>query len=322
MKTGMRWLFAASLMLASFWAAAQGGADRPIRLVVPYPPGASTDMLSRHIAEGMSEALQQRVVVENRPGANSVIGISSVAKAAPDGYTLTVVETSFAVNPSLHANIPYALSDFAPVSLMGTAGLIWVVHPSVPADNAKALVDLLRAQPGKYNYGHAGTGNPTHLGPELLKAKVGLDIVSVAYKGSGPAVQDLVGGSISMMFTGISAVKSYVETGRLKAIAVTSKTRSSIMPDVPTMSEAGISIPELEQGTWWGIFAPAGTPKEVIDRLNDAVARAAQSPAIQQRLAALNIRPMHSTPQAFKDLVVSETAMYADLVKRANIKAQ
>ncbi|MFO1302169.1 MAG: tripartite tricarboxylate transporter substrate binding protein [Burkholderiales bacterium] len=310
------------LSLAAAVAPAQTFPERAIKIVVPYPPGASTDILARQMAEGMGQALGQSVLVENKPGGNAIIGLQSVATSPPDGYTLAFLDPSFASNPSLQKDVPYSLKNFAPVSLAGTAGLIWVVHPDVKAATAKEFIALAKAEPGKLTYGHSGIGSPPHLAPEFLKAKAGIDVLAVPYKGSGPAVQDLLGGRLSMMMTGVSAVKQHVDTGKLRAIAVTGKARSPVMPNVPTLSEAGVPIPELEEGTWWGIAAPAGTPPAVIARLNKAMEQAASNPAIKEKLAAQNILTLHSTPEAFSALIVKETAAYADVIKAAGIKAE
>ncbi len=315
-----RTAFAILVALAGTIAQAQTYPDRPIRLVVPYPPGASTDILARQMAEGMARDLQQPVVVDNKPGGNTVIGLQSVATASADGYTLVFIDPSFASNPSLQKNIPYTLKNFAPISLAGTAGLVWVVHADVKASTVKEFIALAKAEPGKLTYGHSGTGSPPHLAPEILKSKAGIDVLAVPYKGSGPAVQDLLAGRISMMMTGVSAVKQHVDAGMLRAIAVTGKTRSPVMPNVPTMAEAGVPIPELEEGTWWGILAPAGTPGAVVARLNKAMEQAAVSPTIKEKLAAQNILTLHSTPEEFGTLISKETKAFGDVVKAAGIK--
>lgn len=314
--------FALLVALTALTAQAQQFPNRPIRLVVSYPPGASTDILARQMAEGMSQELGQPVVVENKPGGNTVIGMQSVATAAPDGYTLAFIDPSFASNPSLQKDIPYTLGSFTPISLAGTAGLIWVVHPDVKATTAKEFIALAKAEPGKLTYGHSGVGSPPHLAPEILKSRAGIDVLAVPYKGSGPAVTDLLAGRLSMMMTGVSAVKQHVDAGNLRALAVTGKMRSPVMPNVPTLDEAGVPIPELEEGTWWGILAPAGTPADVVARLNRSMQAAAANPAVKEKLAAQNILTLHSTPEAFGTLIAKETKSYADLVKKTGIKVE
>ena len=309
------------LSLVTGVAVAQAFPDRPIHLIVPYPPGGGTDTLARQIANGMGEALGKTVIVENRGGANGRIAGEAVAHAAADGYTLLVVDNAFASNPSLFKDNPLnPIKDFTPISLTGTAPLVLVIGASVPANSLKDLITLAKASPGKLTYASAGNGNTTHLSPEMMKLSSGVSIQQIPYKGSGPAVTDLVGGQVTMMFTGISAVKQFIDTKQLKALAVTGTKRSTLLPNVPTMAEAGFPLPDLDLGSWWGIVGPAGIPKEVVAKLNEAIKNATDSPGIREKLQAQNIDPRSDSPQEFAKLINDETGKYADLVKRAKIE--
>jgi len=293
---------------------------KTIRMVVPYPPGGGTDTLTRQIAQGMSEYLGQPVVVDNRGGANGQIAGEIVAKAEPDGQTLLVVENAFTVNPHLFKGYPLnPTRDFSAISLMGTAPLILVAHPSVAADNVKDLVEFAKKNPGKLTYASAGNGNPTHISAELFKLATGTNLQQIPYKGSGPAVTDLLGGHVAMMFTGISAVKGFVDKKQLKAMAVTGKTRSAVMPDVPTLAESGVPIPELEQGTWWGVVGPAKLPPEIANKIALAIKKAGEMEAIRAKLRGMSIEPVSNSPQEFTRWIESESIKYGNLVTRAKI---
>ncbi len=321
MNLSRRTLMALAAAMAGTRTWAQAVAGRPIRLVVPYPPGGGTDTLARHIAKGMETRLGVTVLVENKGGANGFIAGSMVARADPDGTTLLVVDNAITVNPELFKTFTLKPErDFAAVSLMGTAPLVLVVNPEVPVKNVKDLVAYAKANPKKLTYGSAGTGNTTHLCPEMFKLATQTDIQQIPYKGSGPAIVDLVGGQVSMMFTGISAVKQFVESGKLRALAVTGRSRSQAMPEVPTLAEAGVAIPELDQGTWWGIVGPAGLPMKDALNLAMAIESAGQDPETKARLNAMSITPVANKPDEFSRWISSEVIKYADLVKRAHIE--
>jgi tripartite-type tricarboxylate transporter receptor subunit TctC len=306
--------------LAGLPAVSWSQGTKAIRLIVPYPPGGGTDILARQIAQGMAENLAQPVVVENRPGGNGQIAGDVVSKAEPDGTTLLVVENAFVLNPYLFKEYTVnPVRDFMAVSLMGTAPLVMVVNPSVPAANLREFVAYAKANPGKLSYGSAGNGNPTHICPELFKLATGTDILQVPYKGSGPAITDLMGGQVSMMFTGISAVKGFVEAGRLRAIGLTGKTRSQVLPQVPTLAEAGVPIPDLDQGTWWGVVGPAKLPKPIAARLAQSIHTAGQTAAIKSKLQSMSIEPLSNSPEEFASWISAASAKYGDLVKRARI---
>src|SRR5882762_3956516 len=271
-------------------ASAQSYPTRPIRLVVPFGAGGGTDNLARIVEPLVSKALGQPLVIENRPGGGSIIGMDAVAKAHPDGHTLAMTDTSIAVNPSLKP-LPYdTLNDFAPVSLLATAPVILMSHPKVPAKTLQEFIAFAKAQPGKFNYASGGNGASTHLGGELLKLVAGIDVVHVPYKGTGPAMNDLIGGHVDVMFSGISSARPYLDAGTLRALAVTGETRNAATPDVPTFAEAG--LPGVTASTYWGVLAPKGTPQEIVDRVSMAFAQAMKDPVIVARVGELGYLPI------------------------------
>jgi len=314
----------------SFWIAAmicacvapafaQSYPTRAIRLVVPFGAGGGTDNLARIIEPHVSKALGQPIVIENRPGGGSVIGMDAVAKAPPDGYTLVMTDTSIAVNPSLKP-LPYdTLKDFEPVSLLAAAPVILMAHPKVPVKTLQEFVALAKAQPGKFNYASGGNGASTHLGGELLKLVAGIDVVHVPYKGTGPAMNDLIGGHVDVMFSGISSARPYMDAGTLRALAVTGETRNAATPDVPTFAEAGLG--GVTASTYWGVLAPKGTPKDVIERVSAEFAKAVKDPAIVERIAQLGYLPIGGGPADYAANLRSEIEKYGHLVRAANIKA-
>lgn len=315
-----RKLLTASVFLTTAGVKAQAVMPKQVRLVVPYPPGGSTDILARHIAKGMSSQLGLPVIIDNRGGANGMIAAENVARAEADGSTLLVVENAITVNPFLFKDFTVRPDkDFSAISLMGTAPVILVVNPSLPVSNVKELVAYARANPQKLSYGSGGNGNPTHICPEMFKLATGTEILQVPYKGSGPAVTDLIGGQVSMMFTGISAVKSFVEAGKLKAIAVTGTKRSPAMSQVPTLAESGIPIPELDQGSWWGIVGPSGMSRPMTLRIAEAIRQAGQDSDTRAKLEAVAITPLANSPEEFTRWIASELDKHANLVKQAKI---
>jgi tripartite-type tricarboxylate transporter receptor subunit TctC len=308
------------VMLCAAPALAQSWPVRPIRLVVPFGAAGGTDNLARIIEPLISKALGQPLVIENRPGGGSVIGMDQVAKSAPDGYTLVMTDTSIAVNPSLKP-LPYdTQKDFEPVSLLATAPVILVAHPSVPAKTLAEFVALAKAQPGKFNYASGGIGASTHLGGELLKFVAGIDVAHVPYKGTGPAMNDLIGGHVHVMFSGISSARPFLDDHKLNALAVTGDARNSATPDVPTFAEAGLA--GVTASTYWGILAPKGTPKEIVDRLSVEFARAVRDPEVVKRIGELGYLPIGGGPSDYADNIKSEIAKWAPVIKAANIKAE
>jgi tripartite-type tricarboxylate transporter receptor subunit TctC len=301
-------------------ALAQPYPSRPIRMIVPFGAGGGTDNLARIVEPVVSKTLGQPIVIENRPGGGSVIGMDAVAKAHPDGYMLVMTDTSIAVNPSLKP-LPYdTLKDFEPVSLLATAPVILMSHPKVPAKTLQEFVALAKAQPGKFNYASGGNGASTHLGGELLKLVAGIDIVHVPYKGTGPAMNDLIGGHVDVMFSGISSARPYMDAGTLRALAVTGETRNAATPDVPTFAEAG--LPGVSASTYWGVLAPRGTPKEIVERVSAAFAQAMKDPDIVARIGQLGYLPIAGGSADYAENLRSEIEKWSKVVRAANIKAE
>src|SRR5947209_1994116 len=308
-----------AVVLCAAPALAQSYPTRPIRLVVPFGAGGGTDNLARILEPHVSKALGQPLVIENRPGGGSVIGMDAVAKAAPDGYTMVMTDTSIAVNPSLKP-LPYdTLKDLEPVSLLASAPVILMAHPKVPAKTLQEFVALARAQPGKLNYASGGNGASTHLGGELLKLEAGIEIVHVPYKGTGPAMNDLIGGHVDVMFSGISSARPFMDSGQLNALAVTGDARNPATPDVPTFAEAG--LPGVTASTYWGVLAPHDTPKGIIESVNAAFAQAIRDPDIVARTAQLGYLPIAGGPADYAVNLRSEIEKWGKVVKAANIRA-
>jgi tripartite-type tricarboxylate transporter receptor subunit TctC len=310
---------AVALLVSASGAFAQGYPSKPVRIVVPFAPGGGTDILTRIMLPKLTESLKQQLVVDNRPGAGSQIGTDIVAKAAPDGYTLLMVDTAFMTNPSLYSKLPYnSEKDFAPVSLTATAPVIMIVHPSVPVRTVKELVALARAKPGALNFASGGPGSSTHLGVELLKYVAKIDLVHIPYKGTGPAVADVLGGQVTMMFAGISSVKQHAESGRLRAIAVTGEKRSPAMPKVPTFGEAGMK--QVDASSYWGALAPARTPPDIATRISTTIAQVLKIPDVRDKLVELGFDPIGGTPTEFAALLASETDKWAKVIRAAGVK--
>jgi tripartite-type tricarboxylate transporter receptor subunit TctC len=309
-----------AVLAAAPEASTQPYPARPIRLIVPFGAGGGTDNLARIIEPHVSKALGQPLVIENRPGGGSVIGMDAVAKAAPDGYTLVMTDTSIAVNPSLKP-LPYdTVKDFEPVSLLAAAPVILVAHPSLPAKTLQEFVALAKREPGKLNYASGGIGASTHLGGELLKFVAGIDVAHVPYKGTGPAMNDLIGGHVQVMFSGISSARPHMDAGALRALAVTGETRNAAVPAVPTFAEAG--LPGVTASTYWGVLAPKGTPKDIVERVSAEFARAVRDPDVVARIAQLGYLPIAGGPSDYAANIKSEIEKWAPVVKGANIKAE
>ena len=308
------------LLLALWSALALAQADypnHPLRLVVPFPPGGPTDIVARPLAQKLSEQLGQQVLVDNRGGAGGNIGAESVARAAPDGYTLLMgtVGTQ-AINPALYRKLAYdPTRDLAPVTLVAAAPVAVVVHPSVGAKSVKELLALARAKPGQLTFGSAGSGTPGHLTGEMFKSATAASLVHVPYKGSAPAVSDLIGGQIGLMFDPVQSVLPHIRAGRIQALAVSSARRSDALPDVPTLSEAG--VPGVETTAWWGLLAPAKTPREVIARLSAEAQRAVQTADLRERLSAVGIEPMGLGSDAFAEFQKAELAKWGKAVRES-----
>lgn len=309
--------FAAAAMFAvsAGSALANDYPTKPIRLVVPFAAAGTTDFLARAIAQKLGSNLGTSVVVDNRPGAGGNIGSDIVAKSEPDGYTLLLGTVgTHAINASLYKKMPYdTVKDFAPVTLVASVPNMVVVHPSVPAKSIKELIALAKAKPGSLSFGSSGSGSSIHLSGELFKSMAGVDMLHVPYKGSGPAVSDLIGGQINMMFDNMPSSLPHVKAGRLRAIAVTSAKRSPAMPDLPTVAESG--VPGYESVAWFGVLAPAGTPPALVKKLNAEIVKVLKSPDVAQRLASQGAEPVYNTPEEFSALIKTEMVKWAKVIK-------
>jgi tripartite-type tricarboxylate transporter receptor subunit TctC len=291
-------------------------------MVVGFPPGGGTDILARIVAQKLADAWGQQVIVENRPGASATIGASVVAKAAPDGYTLAMGQlTPNAIAPALYPKLPYdALKDFVPITLVGTSPNILVVNPAVPAKNLAELVAYAKARPGRLTYASSGPGSLQHIAAELFKSMAGVDLVHVPFKGSGQAIVDLVAGQVDMNFDSIPATTQHIKSGKLRALAVTSARRASGFLDVPTIAESG--YPGYDLTTWWGLFAPAGTPEDVLERVHADAGAALRNPEVRERFAGLSVDPGGGSRADFAGYVREEVAKYARIVKQLGIKVE
>jgi len=297
---------------------AQPYPNKLIRIIVPYPPGGATDILARVLAEKMTPMLGQIVIVENRAGASGNIGFGYVAKAEPDGYTLLMGTANITIAPAFSDNLSYnVLTDFAPVATVVSSQNLLVIRPELPAKNLKELIAYIKANPGKLNYGSSGIGTPL-LSIELMKSLAGLDIVHVPYKGDTPALADLMSGSIDIYCSTIIAEVPYVKVGKLRALGVTSKQRAASLPEIPTIEEAGIQGYEL--ASWYGILAPTGTPKEIVSKLHDVIAKIVAMPDVEKKIIEGGSDPMVLNPDTFMQRIRDDVAKFTKLVKTSNIK--
>ncbi|MGQ0526318.1 MAG: tripartite tricarboxylate transporter substrate binding protein [Betaproteobacteria bacterium] len=295
--------------------------DRPVRLVVPYSAGGSTDTVARLIGTRLTERMGQQFVIDNRTGAGTLIGTEIVARAAPDGHTLLMATPPLAVNPSLYDKVPYVLErDFTAVTNVAASSNLLVVHPSVPASSTRELIGLLKANPGKYNYGSSGIGGAGHLAMALFESMAGVQAVHVPYKGGAPAVADLVAGRLSLMMANLTTAQPHIRAGRLRALGIGTQTRSKLFPEVPTIAESG--VPGYEANNWNGVVAPARTPKAVIDRLQREIAAVIKEPAIAERMAKSALEPIGDSPSDFARYLKSEAAKWGKLVKSARIRPE
>ncbi|HYF06796.1 MAG TPA: tripartite tricarboxylate transporter substrate binding protein [Acetobacteraceae bacterium] len=313
-------LSAAALSGLADAARAQAGFPaRPIRVVIPFAPGGGTDNLVRTIEPLVSRSLGQPLVIENRPGAGSTVGTEIVARAEPDGYTLLALDSTFTINPALMPRLPYdSARDFAPVSLLANAPIVLVVHPAVQARTIQELVALARAQPGRLSFASGGNGAPTHLAGEMLKAAAGVDITHLPYRGSGPAMNDVIAGHVPMTFNGLSAAGPQIREGRVRALAVTGPRRAAAFPDIPTFAESGLG--DVDVYTHWGVLTRAGTPVPVIARLSQAFAQAVNAPELAERLGAMGFVPAPGTPEAYAETIARETSRFGAIIRAANIR--
>ncbi|MBX3662588.1 MAG: tripartite tricarboxylate transporter substrate binding protein [Burkholderiales bacterium] len=301
--------------------AAQNYPTRAVRIVVPSAPGGGTDISARILAPQLSQFLGQQVVVENRAGAGTMIGGEAVARAAPDGYTLLMGISTLAINPAMYKKVPYdALKDFAPISQAVSLSNVLVVHPSLPAKNVKEFIALVKPRPGQINFASAGVGTSPHLSMELFLVMTGLKMLHVPYKGSGPGVTDLVAGHVPAMMPNMLSAKPHIQSGRLRALGVTGAKRAPGADDIPTIAEAG--VPGYEAVQWYGLLAPAGTPRDIISKLHTGVVRALQNPEVRQRLLNDGAEPVGSSPEEFAAYLRSETAKWAKVIQAAGIKPE
>ena len=295
--------------------------QRPVRFIVPYAPGGSSDVIARLLGQKLADALGQPFVVDNRPGAGSMIGTDLAAKAPPDGYTIILSDMPHAINPSIHAKVPYdPVSDFSPITLVGVAPLMLFVNPSMPASTLKDFIAQAKSKPDHIAIGSGGIGATTHLLAELLQLRAGIKLNHVPYKGAGPAIADVVAGQIPATFTSMATAAPHVQAGRLRVLAVTSAKRSPALPDVPTFEESGIGGMVVEH--WWGVMAPAHVPAAIVDMLQSALVRAVNAPDTRSRYATLALEPRTSTPDAFRAFIQAEARRWAQVVRNAAFKVE
>jgi tripartite-type tricarboxylate transporter receptor subunit TctC len=312
---------AAAIAVAPCLAAAQDAwPSKPVRLILPFPPGGGTDILGRLISERLSANLGQPVVTENRGGAGGNVGAEAAARSAPDGYTIVLVAPSLAISPSLYSKLNYdPVKDFAPVSLVATVPNVMITHPSVPASTLGEFIKLAKTKPGGMNFGSGGSGTSNHLACELFNIVAGVRLVHIPYKGVNLAMQDVLSGQIHFVVIGVPAAAPHIKAGRLRALALVAPQRSAALPDVPTVAEAGLR--DFEVTTWYGILAPAGTPRPVVVRLNAEIVRIMHAPEMKERLAPMATDPVTSTPEEFAGYIKREIAKWGDVVRKAGLKA-
>jgi tripartite-type tricarboxylate transporter receptor subunit TctC len=308
-------------LLGSTAAPAQDYPTKPIKIIVPFGAGGPADVFSRQLGQHLSESLKQPVVIEDRPGAGSIIGSNEVAKAAPDGYTLLAMSNTHTVNESLLPNKPFQLMrDFVPVAGINSSDLIMVIHPGVPAKNLKEFIALAKSKPGELNYASSGTGTPYHMAGELFKSLTGTNLVHVPHKASGEMRNSVIGGHVQMGFDAITTMASNVKAGQVRALGTSGTKRSSVLPDVPTIAEAG--VPGYESTIWLGIMAPAGTPKAIVDKLNAEINKAINRPEVKAAWDKQGAVPLVMSPSEFDAFLRKDIEKWAKVVKSAGIKAQ
>ena len=314
--------FLAALLLLNAAAHAQGYPSKPVRLIVPFAPGGTTDVLARLVAQKLTDSLGQQFIIENRPGAGGNIGTELAVKSPADGYTLVMsFDGTMAINPNTYAKMPFdPQRDLVAVANVAQVPLLIVVHPGVAAKTIPEFVALAKASPGRINYSSAGHGSTGHLTGELFRARAGIEIVHVSYKGGGQAVQDLLGGQIQMLVTALPTVEGHLKGGKLRALAFTSAKRVPGAPEVPTLAESG--YPGMEVLSWYGILAPAGTPQEIVRRLNAEINRVLQMPEVRERLTALGTEPTGGSAEQFAQVIRADTARWAKVVSDAGIRIE
>jgi tripartite-type tricarboxylate transporter receptor subunit TctC len=315
-------LLAVLLLLASLGALAQEPyPSKPIRMILPFPPGGGTDLLGRLIADRLAAALGQPVVTENRGGAGGNVGAEAAARSAPDGYTIVLVAPSLAISPTLYSKLNYdPIKDFAPIALVAQVPNVMITHPSVPATTLAEFIAYARANPGKLNFGSGGLGTSNHLAGELFNLRTGAGLIHVPYKGVNLAMNGVLAGEVHLVFIGVPVPAPHIKAGRLRALAVLARERSPLIPEVPTAAEAGLA--DFDVTTWYGILAPAGTPRPIIQRLNAELRKMMAAPEIKERLAAMGTEPLTSTPEEFGAYIKREIAKWGDVVRKAGLRAE
>lgn len=317
----MRWI--GGLFLLAFFSGAIHAQypNRALKLIVPFPPAGATDVVGRILAQKLGERLGQPVVVDNKPGAGGTIGSELAAKSPPDGYTLLIATTStHSIGPTLQ-KLPYdPIKDFAPIAHVANVPNVLVVSPSLPVSSVQELVGLARSRPGQLNFASSGVGTIVHLNAELFKLISGTDIVHVPYKGTALSIPDLANGNISMLFDSLASVMPHIRSGKAKPLAVNASRRQALLPEVPTLAEAG--MPQFDRYTWFGVFAPAGTPREVISRLHAELVAALKAPDLLERFTGVGAEPVGSTPEQFVERIRSDAARWAEVIRAANVKVQ
>ena len=300
---------------ASHSSAQQAYPTKPIRMICPFPPGGTTDVVARLVAQKLTEAWKEQVIVDNRTGAGGIIGTELAAKAPADGYTVLLGSiTTHAVNPALYKKLNFdPVKDFIPVSLVVSSPQLLAVHPSVAAKSVRDLISLAKAKPGQLNYASAGVGTSPHLTFELFKSMAGIEATHVPYKGTGPAITELIGGQVQMMITGVVALMPHVKSGKLRGLAVTSAKRVAALPDLPTVAESG--VPKFDVSSWFGVFLPSGTPKPIVTKMNQEIRKIVEIPDVRQKLISLGADPETNTPEEFSAYVKSEMAKWGKVVR-------
>ena len=321
-STMMRMVTVGVLMAVAGAAIAQQGyPNKPIRLIVPFPPGGTNNLLARLVGQKLAESWGQPVIVDNRPGANTNIGAEALAKSHPDGYTIMLNSSVTIINPLLYTNLPYdPIKDFAPVSTTTKSEQVLALNPSVPAKNLQEFIVLAKSRPGQLNHASVGTGSVNHLVMELFSTVTGVKIQDVPYKGGGPLIADLIGGQVQLAFQSPIAVVAHIKTGKLKGLAVSGPTRLAALPDMPTFAEAGLT--DFDVKYWHGVFAPGGTPTDIVNKLSAEIAKIMLMPDIRESLLRTGLDPFSTSPEQFAALMKADMARYAKIIKTANIKLE
>jgi len=316
----MRALLLACALLAGHAQAQDSYPSRPLRFILPFPPGGGTDILGRLLADRLSTSLGQPVVTENRGGAGGNVGAEAAARAAPDGYTIVLVAPSLAISPTLYSKLNYdPVRDFAPIGLVASFPNVMITHPSVPAQNLQEFIALAKSKPGSMNFGSGGSGTSNHLAGELLNLATGIKLIHVPYKGVNLAMNGVLANEVHLVFIGVPVPAPHIKAGKLRALAVLARERSPLLPEVPTADEAG--LPNFDVTTWYGIMAPAGTPRPIITRLNAEFVKIMHAPDLKERLAAMGTDVMTSTPEEFAAYLKREIAKWGDVIRNANLRA-